>query len=275
MRHKLLVPVLKYVFLWGYAAISLGLFAWVLIGSFKSNSEIFADPFGMPGSLAIDNYLRAWGSANIGQYFGNSLIATIASVFITMLLGSMVAYVISRFSFRGNALMWAVFALGMVIPMQSLLLPTFLKMNDIGLRDHIVALIVVYAVFDLPKTVFLLAGFMKGIPKEMEEAAIMDGSSYWRNYYNIILPLSIPGLATMCILSFIGSWNEYIYASVLIASDKWRTIPVGLANFSGEYSSEYGLICAGIVMTIIPVMIVYMLFQNQIVKGMSAGAVKG
>jgi ABC-type glycerol-3-phosphate transport system permease component len=273
--RNLLIGVCKYGFLWLYAAFSLFLFAWVLTNSFKNNREIFRSPFSLPEKWKLDNYIRAWESANMSTYFWNSLFVATVSVLFTLLLGSMLAYAISRFRFRGNVLLAGLFMIGMAIPLQSLMLPTFLKMNELGLRDNLLSVIIVYGVFGLPRAVFILVGFMKSIPVELEEAAIMDGCSYWRIYGKIILPLSMPGMATLAILDFIGAWNEYVYASVLLATDKMRTLPIGLANFKGEYSSEYGLICAGIVITMIPVVLIYVFFQEQIVKGLTSGAVKG
>ncbi|MDF2926884.1 MAG: hypothetical protein K0R57_5798 [Paenibacillaceae bacterium] len=275
MKQKYAIVGVKYIFLWGYALLSLCLFTWVLISSFKTNREIFRSPFGLPEAFSLDNYVRAWNSASIGQYFWNSLIAAFFGVTLTLVFGAMTAYVIARLPFRGSVWLWSLFAVGLAVPMQSLLMPTFMKMINLGLRDSLLSLIIVYTVFGFPRAIFLLVGFMRSIPKEMEEAAIMDGCSYWKSFYKIIIPLSVPGMATLAILDFIGAWNEYIYASVLIVSDTWRTLPLGLANFRGEYSSEYGLICAGIIITMIPVVIIYIVFQEQIVKGLAAGSVKG
>ncbi|MBD2845560.1 carbohydrate ABC transporter permease [Paenibacillus sp. IB182496] len=251
------------------------MFAWIFAGSFKNNREIFRSPFALPERLSFENYIRAWESANMHAYFWNSILVSTASVILTLAIASMVSYVIARFTFRGNFWLWGMFVIGLAIPMQSLLLPTFLKMNSLGLRDHLLSLIIVSGVFALPKSVFVLAGFMRTIPAVLEEAAIVDGCSYWRMFYKIILPLSMPGIATLAILDFIGAWNEYVYASVLISSDHLRTLPIGLANFRGEFSSEYGLICAGITITMIPVVLVYVFFQEQIVKGLVSGSVKG
>ncbi|OXS61857.1 hypothetical protein B1A99_04450 [Cohnella sp. CIP 111063] len=265
----------KYVFVWGFAALALGLFLWVVVNSFKNNNAIFADPFSLPAKWSFDNYVRAWNSANISRYFWNSLFVSLITVAFTLFLTATVSFAIARFSFRGNAVLYAFFALGLSIPMQALLLPTFLKMSGLQLLDKHAALILVYTVFALPKSVFLLVAYMKGIPKDIEEAGIIDGCGYWTLFSRVILPISKPGLATIAILEFIGAWNEYIYATVLISNKSIRTLPLGLANFQGEYASEYGLICAGIVITIVPVIAICSLFQEQIVKGMTAGSVKG
>lgn len=266
---------MKYAVLWCYAGVSIGLFAWVALTSLKENQEIFANPFGWPDTVSFNNYIEAWKGAHISTYFWNSLVVTVASVMLTLFFAATVSFVISRFQFRGNVMLYGLFAFGLAIPLQSLMLPTFLKIDSIGLRDNLLALIIVYTAFALPKSVFLLVGFMKGIPRELEESGIVDGCGYWGIFLRIILPVSKPGLATVAIIEAIGSWNEYIYATVLISKQSLRTLPLGLANFQGEYLSQYGLIAAGAVITMIPVIVLYVIFQGQVVKGLVTGAVKG
>ena len=266
---------MKYAVLWCYAGLSLCLFAWVMLTSTKMNREIFADPFGLPNEFSLKNYVQAWNGAHISTYFWNSILVTLAAVACTLFFTATISYVISRFQFRGNVLLYGIFVIGLTIPLQSLMLPTFLKMESLGLRDNLLSLIIVYTAFAIPKSVFLLVGFMKGIPAQLEEAGIVDGCSYWGIFYKIILPISKPGLATVAIIEAIGAWNEYVYATVLISKDTLRTLPLGLANFQGEYMSQYGLIAAGTVITMVPVIVLYVIFQEQVVKGMVAGAVKG
>jgi len=275
MASSSIVKTLKYGVIYFYAALTLGLFGWIVLISLKDNRDIFANPLGWPKRFQLDNYLNAWNGANISTYFWNSLLVMVASVGLTVLFAATVAYAVSRFQFRGNALLYLVFLLGLSIPLQSLMLPTFLKMDSLGLRDNLLSLIVVYSAFALPKSVFLLVGFMRGIPKDLEEAGIVDGCGYFGIFSKIILPVSMPGIATVAILEAIGAWNEYVYATVLISTEHLRTLPLGLANFRGEYMSQYGLIAAGTVITMIPVVAVYVLFQEQIVKGLVAGSVKG
>ncbi|WP_018931090.1 carbohydrate ABC transporter permease [Gracilibacillus lacisalsi] len=269
------VSPLKYLFIWGYFSLTFGLFIWVLITSFKSNREIFSNPFGLPESFNIDNYIFALFDVNMVMYLLNSLIVAVATVLLCFVLGSTVSYALSRFEFKGNTFLYLLFIIGLTIPLQSLIYPMFFKMHTLGLRDTIFGIIIVYTALNLPKTVFLLVGFMKGIPKEMEEAAIIDGCNYWNVFSKVVIPMSKPVLATVGILVFIAAWNEYIFATVLISSDVTKTLPLGLASFQSSHLSEYGLIAAGVIISIIPVLIAYILFQEQIIKGMASGAVKG
>ncbi|MBM7553307.1 carbohydrate ABC transporter permease [Thalassobacillus pellis] len=272
---KVTANILKYTFIWGYFAITFGLFVWVLMTSFKDNREIFSSPFGLPESIEFSNYIFALFEVNMSMYLWNSLLVALATVLFCFILGSTVSFVLSRFKFRGNFFIYMLFIIGLTIPLQSLIFPMFFKMHTIGLRDTLIGLIIVYTALNLPKTVFLLVGFMKGIPKEMEEAAIIDGCNYWQVFSKVIIPMSKPALATVGILVFISAWNEYIFATVLISSDAISTLPLGLASFQSSHLSEYGLIAAGVIISIIPVLIVYMIFQEQIIKGMASGAVKG
>jgi ABC-type glycerol-3-phosphate transport system permease component len=243
--------------------------------AFKTNREIFANPFGLPNSFSFENFTNAWTTANMSKYFWNSLIVSITTVALCIILGSTVSFVIARFKFRGNAFLYALFVIGVTIPLQSLLLPIFFKMQNLGLRNTLLSLIIVYTALNIPKTVFILVGFMKTIPRELEEAAIMDGCSYWKIFYKIIMPICKPGLATVGILVFIAAWNEYVFATILISQDVARTLPLGLANFQTSYASNYALIAAGVLISVIPVIIVYIILQEQIIKGMTSGAVKG
>lgn len=265
----------KYLFIWGYFSITFGLFLWIFITSFKSNREIFSNPFGLPSNFQLDNYIFALVDVNMALYLLNSLIVAVFTVTLCFILGATVSYVISRFTFKGNGFIYLLFIVGLTIPLQSLIFPMFFKMHDLGLRDTLFGVIIVYTALNLPKTVFLLVGFMKAIPKEMEEAAIIDGCNYWNVFSRVIVPMSKPALATVGILVFIAAWNEYIFSTVLISSDAIKTLPLGLASFQSSHLSEYGLIAAGVIISIIPVLKAYVLFQEQIIKGMASGAVKG
>ncbi|MBW4082223.1 carbohydrate ABC transporter permease [Paenibacillus sp. S150] len=276
IRRRNLVPgLLKNLFLWGYAVITIGLFVWVTMTAFKENREIFASPFGLPTDYRFDNFVDAWNKGNMSQYFWNSLFVSIFTVLLCIALSSTLSYVLARFRFKGNTAIYALFVLGVAIPLQSLLLPIFFRMDDIGLRDTLAGLVIVNAALNLPKAVFMLVGFMQGIPKEVEESAIIDGCGYGGIFSRIILPMSKPGLATAGILVFISVWNEYVFSTVLVSSNAVKTLPLGLASFQTSFISDYGLISAGVVLSIIPVLLVYVLMQEQIIKGMTDGAVKG
>jgi ABC-type glycerol-3-phosphate transport system permease component len=267
--------LLRWILTWGLALFVLLLLGWVVMTASKTNGEIFANPFGLPEVWSLDNVFQAWEVGGLGTAFLNSGIVALLSVTLGLLLASTVAYAISCIPFRGASILYLVFAVGLGVPLQALIVPTFLKMTDLGIRDSIWSLILVYAVFSLPKAVFLLAAFMTEVSAEIREAAAIDGAGHFRTFGQVVLPLVKPALATVGIIDFIGAWNEYIYASVLVSDPAARTLPLGLANFHSEYSSSYGLVAAGIVLSIVPVIVVYILFQRQVVEGLSSGALKG
>ncbi|MBM7540303.1 carbohydrate ABC transporter permease [Amphibacillus cookii] len=272
---RILPKVIKYFFVWGFFLINFGLFFWILMTAFKDNREIFASPFGFPESYSFENFLRVLTEGNMALYLWNSFLVTMITIVFCLTLSATMSYVLSRFQFKGRQFLYILFVIGITLPLQSLIFPMFFRMHELGLRDSLLGIIIVYTALNLPRSVFLLVGYMKSIPREMEESALMDGCNYWQIFMKIILPLSKPMLATTGILIFLSTWNEYVFATVLLSSDANATLPLGLANFQTAYTSQYGLVSAGIIISIIPILIVYIIFQEQVVKGMVSGAVKG
>jgi ABC-type glycerol-3-phosphate transport system permease component len=266
---------LRTAFAWLIAAFVILLILWVAMTAFKTNGEILASPFAPPTQWSLDNLVRAWSVGNLGTAFVNSALVATLSVVVGLTLATGVAYAVTCIPFRGSSAVYLLFAVGVGVPMQALIVPTFLNMNALGLRDTLWSLVLVYAVFSLPKAVFLLAAFMNEIPHELREAAAIDGAGHFRIFGRIMVPLTRPAIATVGIIDFIGAWNEYIFASVLVNSPETRTLPIGLANFQSEYASSYGLVASGILLSIVPVIVVYTLFQRQVVSGLAAGALKG
>jgi raffinose/stachyose/melibiose transport system permease protein len=248
-------------------------FYWILISSVKSNDEIMGRPFGLPSLLHFENYVVAWKTAHIGQYFVNSMIVSVCAVIIVLLVGSMASYVLAKV--RPNAFLYTYFILGIMIPVHTILIPTFILMKDINLLNTRTGLILLYAVSNLSLTIFVLVGFMKAIPSEIEEAAIMDGAGYSRVFFQIILPISRPSIATVGMLAFLNCWNEYLFAYVLVSNNEIKTLPQGIFMLQGVYATDYGPLTAGIMMGILPVVLIYILFQEQVIEGMTAGSVKG
>jgi len=255
-------------------AISNGLpFLWILVSSFKTNQEIYGKPFSLPSTLIVENYVVAWKAANISQNLVNSLIVSISAVAIALLFGSMAAYILARV--KSSLFLYTYFTLGIMVPVHTILIPTFIILKYFDLINTLRGLILVYAVNNLSLAVFILVGFMSSIPREIEEAAILDGCSLPGLFFRIILPLSRPGLATIGILTFLNCWNEYLFAYILISDTKLKTITQGIYALQGAYNTNYGPLTAGLILSILPVILVYMLFQEQVIAGMMAGAVKG
>ena len=227
---------------------------------------------GLPKVWRVDNYLRVFRSPSLLIGYRNSIVITFSVMAITLLIGSMAAYVISR-KLKGS-LMATYFTMGIMIPMTSILIPSFLLLTRLHLVGTMFGIIIAYAASQLSITIFILVGFMKGISKELEEAAIIDGCSNTRTFFSIIFPLSKPGIATAMTLVFLYCWNDYLYALIIGGSGNLRTLIVAITYFKTEFKTEYGPICAGLIFSIVPITIAYGLLQEQVIKGLAEGAIK-
>ncbi|MBP1976647.1 carbohydrate ABC transporter permease [Cohnella thailandensis] len=273
LRSKRTLQSLKYVLLALYSVTTIFPFLWVFLSSFKTNSEIYSSPFALPKTWQFENYSKAWTSGNIGTNFFNSFYITIVSVALILLFGAMASYILARV--YPSLALYTFFGLGIMIPGQTILIPTFSILKELHLVNNHTGLILMYVVSSLSLTIFVLVSFMKTLPKELEEAAIVDGAGRYRTFFSIILPLSTPGLATVGILAVLSVWNEYLFAYVLISDPVLKTLTQGIYGMKGEYMTDYGPMTAGLAITMIPVVILYIIFQNKVVAGMTAGAVKG
>lgn len=267
--------VLTYVFLSAFALFNIVPLFYMIVDSFKTEPEYAASPFSLPTKLHFENYSKAWDIANMDTYFMNSLIITFGSLLITVLLGSLTAFFLARFKFRFRKSTFAIFLLGMLVPIHATLIPIFLIMKNIGLLDTYWSLILPYTAFHLSLTIFILEGFMQGLPKDLEESGVMDGAGVYRIFWSIILPIARPAMATVVILNFIYNWNEYLFALVLISSEALKTLPLGLANFVGVETASMTLQMSALAIALVPIIVFYLLLQKQLVTGMTAGAVKG
>lgn len=249
---------------------------WLLTYSLKTNEEILGGSFfKLPDTLMWQNYRDAYNSGRYLQYLFNSVFVTFTTLVIVIFLSSMVAYAISRFKFRYGQIITLLFLIGLMIPLQATLLPLLIIFKNFHILNTRLSLIIPYIAFSTPISVFILSGFMKGIPSEIEESAFMDGASIYRIFMSIILPISVPPVMTVCILTFITIWNEYILAATFISSERLKTLPFGIFTFVSQYSVNYGAIGAFLVLGALPVVVVYFILADKITKGMVAGAVKG
>lgn len=252
---------------------------WAIMNSLKTNKQFYlGHPWDLPHwPLQFANYLYAWNKSHFGAFFFNSTVVTVSSTVISLLLAATTAYVLARYVFRGSNVLYTVYIASMMIPSILGLIPLFFLLNSMHLTNSLIGLTLVYSVSAVPFGVFILVGFYKGLPKELEEAATIDGCSLYGTFFRIMLPLSKPGLITVGIMNVLFIWNEYIMATVLVNDPVKYTIPVGLAVMQGEmqYRTEWGPLFSGLVISMIPVIIIYMLYQKQITGGMTAGAVKG
>jgi raffinose/stachyose/melibiose transport system permease protein len=266
---------LQSVVLTVYALVTLYPLIWLFISAFKTNEEFYSRPFGLPDIWNWSNFARAWEVADMGTAFMNSVIVTLIALVITLVMGALSAYVISRFQFRGKLLVLGTFMLGMLIPIHSTLVPLFILMNKIDILNTYAALILPYTAFEMPIAIFVCVAYMNTFPKEIEEAAMIDGSGYWGIFLRMMLPLSLPALATVGILAFLRYWNDFSFALVFISDPGLKTLPLSLSIFATGYSTDYKLTMAAMALAVIPTIIAYLAFQEQVMKGMTAGAVKG
>lgn len=260
-----------------YSIIVIFPLVWIFSSSLKSSMEIFANVWALPKEIKWENYVNAWIEASIGKYFINSLFVTATSVFFILLLSSMVAYVLTRFRFLGNSFVFYYFLGGLMIPTFLGIVPLFLLLKDLRLLDNFIGLILVYIAYSLPFSIFILTPFFKSLPHELAEAAIIDGCSDFAVFWRIILPLAKPGLITVGIFNFLGIWNEYILALVIISSGELRTLPLGIANLYmvQHYQADWGTLFAGLTIVMVPTLIVYIIFSKKLTSGITLGALKG
>lgn len=263
----------KYLFLILIALISVSPLVWVFLSAFKTNTEIMVNSFGLPHEWITKNVRQVFTSPNLISGYVNTIVTGSLVLLATILLGSMTSYISSRR--MRSAWMHNYYSLGIMIPMQAILIPTFLVLKFLGITYTRTGIVLAYVAATMPITVFILHGFMKGIPKDLEEAAIIDGCSPFRLYWAIIMPVSKPGLATVLTLNLLTVWNDYLF-SLVIGGSKFYNITVVINNFKGQPDTaiEYGLVCAGLMFSILPLAILYILMQENVIKGMAEGAIK-
>ncbi len=250
---------------------------WMVITAFKTDREIFFSPWKWPAVLQWSNFDRAWTQASIGHYFLNTIIVVGASVFLTLLFSSMAAYVLSRFDFPGNRFIYYLFLAGLMFPVFLALVPLFFVVKDLHMIGTYQGLILVYTAYSLPFSIFFLTSFFKSLPSEVAEAAIIDGASQYRVFFNIMLPMAQPGLVAIGIFNVLGQWNQFILPLVLNPNPGRYVLSQGLAFLAIQqgYDSDWSALFAALTITMIPTLIVYILFQRRVQEGMTAGALKG
>ncbi|RED65601.1 carbohydrate ABC transporter permease [Cohnella lupini] len=272
-----LKKTIPHIVLMVYVVIILFPFVFVVFSSLKENNvEIAQAPFAFPKALYFQNYVDAWVQASIDVYFWNSAYLGVSSAVLGVLLAAGTSFALTRMKFKfASKLIYQVILLGMLIPGNVLFIAQYILMMDLHILGKHWALFWPYTAGALPFSVLLIAAFMKAIPVELEEAAIIDGLSAPGLFARIVLPLTIPALVTVFIINFLGNWNEYLLASFFISKDALRTLPTGMVGFRDAYQTNYALICTGIVFSVTPVLILYAFLQEQIIEGITAGSVKG
>ncbi|OOC60745.1 carbohydrate ABC transporter permease [Paenibacillus ihbetae] len=271
---KKLIP---HIFLMAYLLVILYPFLFVLFSSVKTdNQSIAANPFGLPDTFVLDNYVNAWVNAKISTYFWNSLYIGVLSACLSILFAAMLAFAITRMRYnRISVILFQCILLGTLIPNNSLMLPIYGIMRQLDILNTHLALILPYVANAIPFSVIILAAFMRSLPGEIEEAAVMDGLRSGGLFARIILPLTVPAIVTVFIINFLGNWNEFLLANYFLSNDELRTLPVGMVGFRDAYNMNYAQMSAGIVFSVLPVLIIYAILQEKIIEGVTAGSVKG
>ncbi|KOP63962.1 sugar ABC transporter permease [Bacillus sp. FJAT-18019] len=271
---KKLVP---HIFLMAYLLVILYPFLFVLFSSVKTdNQSIATNPFGMPSTIILDNYVNAWVNAKISTYFWNSLYIGVLSACLSILFAAMLAFAVTRMRYnRISAIVFQLILVGMLIPNNSLLLPIYGIMRKLDILNTHLALILPYVANAIPFSVIILAAFMRSLPSEIEEAAVIDGLRSGGLFARIILPLTVPAIVTVFIINFLGNWNEFLLANYFLSNDELRTLPVGMVGFRDAYNTNYAQMSAGIIFSVLPVLIIYAILQEKIIEGVTAGSVKG
>jgi len=248
---------------------------WLVISSLKTNGELMGAPLALPKKLQFQNYINAFEVSGLGRLFLNSIIVSITATILNVIVSSMASYSIARYDFKGKELIFTLISAGIMVPVSALMVPVFILIKNLGLYDTKLALILTYSAMGLPLSIFIIRGFMNTIPRELEEAGLIDGCDFYQIFYKIILPLSRAGIVTAITFQFLYCWNEFIYAMLLTSSQTNRTVQVGIRFFSNQFTTDYTSMFAAITISIIPAIAGYVLFQRQIISGLTSGAIKG
>lgn len=258
---------LPHAVLWLYIGIILFPLVWVLISSFKTNKEIIAAPWSLPEEWLLSNYWNAWTGAHVSQYFMNSLVISAISASMTLVLGTATSFALTRMKFPGlSKAIRRVLMLALLVPAGSLLVPLYMLLRSLHLYNTPLALILPYITLGLPFTVFMINAFFRSIPSELEEAGIMDGLSIYGLLWRVLVPITAPPLIPVFMLNFLSNWNEFMMANLFQSKEKLRTLPVSMVAFYDQLNMNYGSLCAAIMFSLIPVVMIYLFLQKRMIE---------
>jgi raffinose/stachyose/melibiose transport system permease protein len=246
----------------------------MILSSFKSLKDIYSSPFGIPSKLILANYIKVFDSTPFVLFFRNSLIVTIASLFLTLLFSAMVAYILSKYRFPGNRLVYFFFLAGIMIPIRLGTITLVQIFNKISLVDNLLSLIIIYVVINVPFGIFILYGFMRMIPNEILNAARIDGASEYAIFFRIIVPLSVPGLAAVTVISILPIWNDFWFPLVLVKKESFRVLSLGASMLFGRYGTDWGVAFSTLTLASLPLIILYLVFSKQFQRGFAEGILK-
>ena len=246
----------------------------MIFSAFKSTQQIFKSPFGLPDFANLVNFSKIWTQTNFLHYLLNSLVVTSASMVLILTLGTMAAYALGRYRFFGAGFILMFFIAGLTLPLKLAIIPLFILMRDLGILNNQLSLIFVYTAMGLPSTVFIMTGFIRTLPNDLEDAARMDGASEARIMWAIMLPLVRPAMVIAAIQNVVPIWNDFFFPLVFIQNDALKTLPQGLTTFMGEYTTDWGVLFAGLTLSAAPIIAIYIVLSRQFISGMTSGAIK-
>ncbi|TXT49912.1 MAG: multiple sugar transport system permease protein [Spirochaetes bacterium] len=246
----------------------------MIMSSFKTTREILRFPFALPKSLDFANYKTVLVDRGFGRFFFNSLWMTGTTMAFVLLFGSMAAYGVSRYTYRLRTTVYLVFLSGIMLPLKAAVIPLFIIMKRLDFVNKPISVILIFIAMSLPSTIFILSGFMKAIPKDLEYAARIDGCSDWMIYRHVVMPVVTPAIALVTIYNSVPVWNDFFFPLVFLQDQKFKTLPLGLTNFFGQYSTDWSLLFTALSLAILPMLLLYAFMAKYFIKGMTAGAVK-
>jgi len=266
------MPLVLFVLL--YTLVTGGPLLWVASMSLRTTAEIFKSPYALPSPAHWDKFADAWLNSNYHTYFWNSAIVVVCAVVLVTVIGAMAAHCLARYNFRLSRLVRFVIVSGSILPPQLLILALFQILLDIDLYNTLTGLILVYVATHVAVTVYILEGFFAQIPQDLFDAARMDGYSDFEIFWRVTVPIGAPAIFTAVTLNFIVLWNEFLFAVVLLTDDDKRTLPLGIMHFTGSHQLDVGMAATGLLIAMLPVVALYALFSETMIKGMTAGAVR-
>ncbi|MEL3906703.1 MAG: carbohydrate ABC transporter permease [Treponema sp.] len=246
----------------------------MIISSLKPTREILQHPFALPKNPDFSSYKRVWIDMGFGTFFINSVIVTVISMTMVLVMGSMASYGISRYVFKGNTVLYMIFLSGIMLPLKAAIIPLFMIIKKLGLMDSFLSVILIFTAMGIPSTIFILSGFLKAIPMDLEYAARIDGCNDFSIYSRIMMPVIAPGIALVTIYNAVPIWNDFFFPLVFLHSRNLKTLPVGLSTFFGQHSTNWNLLFTGLTVAILPMLILYLFMSKYFIKGMTAGAIK-
>ena len=275
ISYRFTESVLPHIALLLYAALALFPIILIVMNSFKTRKAIFQEPLAFPNSLtfSLEGYLTVWERSGFPIYFRNSIVVTVVSIFLILLFGAMAAFALSEYRFRGNTFMGLYLALGIMIPIRLGTVGILRLISAMGLVNNLIGLILVYVAMGLPLTIFVLTSFMRQVPREMKEAARVDGASEYR-IFGLVLPMVRPAVATVAVFVMIPIWNDLWFPLILAPGESTKTITLGVQQFLGQFVSDWNAVLSSLTLAMIPVLILYIIFSRQLIRGITAGSIK-